>query len=347
MKKYFIFFMSVLVLILASCKSTPKEEVTETPIETVQEEAVVEEVTEPEPVVEDFSAENQQKIANLEAARKEAIDSGAKDLLTEAFDATEAIYNEKNSYFAENVADTAVSAEIDDLITRYKALAAAAQGYAAKLHIDEMGLASYDKSNYDKGETAMANVIDLYNSGADPQSMLDGANEGKEAYAKVLLTGLKKVAATARSEAVTTKKKADSVYAAVAEKEIYKTCADKITKADSNLVTGDPEAAFNGYKDAAASFATLYESVSKKRAEAQAKIDAAKAAVAQAKDYAAEADSIAPLESDADGIEAEDATLLEEDTYEDPESATIDVNSSITGKAAAELEELATQGGAE
>ncbi len=349
MKKYLFLFVSIFALVFISCKSTPKAETAETPAETTQpaEQTAEEKAPEEAPAAADYTAENQQRLDKLLAARQSAIDAGAPDILADQYNEAEAILNNRKDYVQSHLADASVSSEIDDLALRYKALASAAEAYSTKLKIDEMGLAEYDKADYDKGEASYKQVVDLYTNGSDNASILAAADAGKASYAKVLLTGLKKIAANARTEAITAKKNADSVYAGVSEKEIYKSCADKIIKADSNLVTGDPEAAFKGYKDAAASFTTLYESVSKKRAAAQARIDEAKQAVEKAKNYASQADEIAPLAEPVDGIEDENAVLLEEDTYNDPNAAVIDVDETAEGKEAAKLESLAGQEGAE
>ncbi len=343
MKKSVILFISILALIFASCKSTPKAE--ETTEETVQEEvtettpeAVQEEVPAEPSVDKSIASVNQAKLDKLEKARKKAIDAKAAEYLPEPFAEAEKTYNDRKDYVSEHFETESFADEIDALTVRYEAIAEAAEAAAKKKRIEELGLAQYSKADYQKGEKAWDKLVNQYESNASGNDLLSSAKEVNGAYSKVLTAGLKSIAAKARTGAINAKKKADSVYAGVSEKAIYKTCSDKIVKADSALVTGDPEGAYKGYKDAEASFMTLYESVSKKREAAQSKIEEAKKAVQNAENYAAEADEIAPLTEAVDGIEEENATLLEEDVYKKPEDSVIDVDSTEVGKAAAEIE---------
>jgi len=338
-----------LALVLASCKSAPKEEA-QTPAETpaapaaqpVKEEPKPAEVQKPVEEKKDYTAQNQAGLEKIEKARKEAIDAGAPDILKDAFDATEKLYADKKAENQDKLAAADLSETINDIAARYEALAKAAQAYTAKQKIDELDLAQYDKADYDKGEQAAADIVGLYNSNASGKDLNAKAKEGNDAYTKVLITGLKKIAALARTDALAAKKKADSVYAAVSEKTAYAAAAEKITKADSSLVCNDPENAYKGYKSAAEDFNNLFTSVSQKREAAQKAMDEAKQKVADAAAYAAKADTDAPLgDEKVEGIEADDAVLLEKDTFANPEDAAIDVNNTADGKAAAEIESAA------
>ena len=93
---------------------------------------------------------------------------------------------------------------------------------------------------------------------------------------------------------------------------------------------GDASYSMNGYQSACEAydeaydiFSTLYETISEKRAAALAAIEAAKKSVEASAAIAEEADLEAPLTGDVDGIEDEDAVLLEEDNYADPEDAEV------------------------
>ena len=81
------------------------------------------------------------------------------------------------------------------------------------------------------------------------------------------------------------------------------------------------ESALDYYDEAYDIFASLYEDISEKRAAALAAIEAAKKSVEESAAVAQEADLEAPLTGDVDGIEDEDAVLLEEDDYANPEDA--------------------------
>ena len=146
------------------------------------------------------------------------------------------------------------------------------------------------------------------------------------------------MAKTARSDALAAKKNADSVKAGVAKKAEYTDASNTFRKADSDYVTKDLESAYKGYISAKNTFNGLYESIAEKRAAAQAAIERAKQRVAEAESYSTEADAIAPLEGEVAGIEKEDAVLLEEDNFANPDDAVIDVESSDEAKAAAALD---------
>ena len=346
MKKVFILFAMAFLLVFASCKSTPEAEpvleqnITETPQEPEKpaEEAVLETLPEEPKQTADFSAENQNSLEKLEKARKSAADAQAAEILPEQYGAAEKIYSDRKDYVAEHFSTESFSAEMQELAAMYEAIAEASLALGKKQQIEELGLSQYNKNDWAKAETALSKLQKEYESGANSKQLLATAKTVNESYSKVLLAGLNGRAKKARVSAITAKKKADSVYAGVSQKAVYKTYADKIVKADSALVTRNPEEAYKGYKDAEESFTKLYESVSKKREEAQAKIEKARSAVEKSESYAAEADSIAPLQTAVAGIEDENSTLLEQDEYKDPETAVIDVDSTEMGKAAAEIE---------
>ncbi|MDY5683970.1 MAG: hypothetical protein ACI4LR_04420 [Treponema sp.] len=346
MKKVIILFAMAFLLVFASCKSTPEAEpvleqnIVETPQEPEKpaEEAVKEALPEESKPVPDFSAENQQGLEKLEKARKAAADAKAAEILPEQYGAAEKKYSDRKDYVAEHFSTESFSSEMQELTAMYEAIAEASLALGKKQQIEELGLSQYNKNDWTKAETALSKLQKEYEAGANSSQLLATAKTVNESYSKVLLAGLNGRAKKARVSAITAKKKADSVYAGVSQKAVYKSYADKIVKADSALVTRNPEEAYKGYKDAEESFTKLYESVSKKRAEAQAKIEKARAAVEKSESYATEADTIAPLKSAVAGIEDENSTLLEQDEYKDPESAVIDVDSTEMGKAAAEIE---------
>lgn len=258
--------------------------------------------------------------------------------MPEQYGAAEKKYSDRKDYVAEHFSTESFSSEMQELTAMYEAIAEASLALGKKQQIEELGLSQYNKNDWTKAETALSKLQKEYEAGANSSQLLATAKTVNESYSKVLLAGLNGRAKKARVSAITAKKKADSVYAGVSQKAVYKSYADKIVKADSALVTRNPEEAYKGYKDAEESFTKLYESVSKKRAEAQAKIEKARAAVEKSESYATEADTIAPLKSAVAGIEDENSTLLEQDEYKDPESAVIDVDSTEMGKAAAEIE---------
>ena len=94
-------------------------------------------------------------------------------------------------------------------------------------------------------------------------------------------------------------------------------------KGDASYSRNGYEAACDAYDEAYDIFSTLYETISEKRAAALAAIEAAKKSVEASAAIAEEADLESPLTGQVDGIEDEDAVLLEEDDYADPEDAEV------------------------
>ena len=125
------------------------------------------------------------------------------------------------------------------------------------------------------------------------------------------------------------KKKADSVKAGVARKTEYNEAADLMQSGDSLYSMQNAKKAAEKYKEANTKFTYLYQDVSEKRAAAQAAIEEAKKRVAESEKFAEEADVKAPITEQVEGIEDEDAVLLEADEYENPEEAEADLPESI------------------
>jgi len=321
------------VLLAVSCGSTPKEE----PVPEVKD--AVEEVKEEVKESVDYSTANQTLLALTEAARENAIASDAKKYYPDGFDAAESKFTEiKNNISADSTKD--YSQQIKDLTDRYNSLAAASQAQALKEKADTLSLSGEDQSSYDAGKKALEEYAALGTS-ASGKDLLAKAQEALNAYSDVVNKGLKANAARERNAALEAKKNADSVKAGVARKDEYTKASDTFKKGDSQYVTANIEGAFNSYKSAKETFTYLYQDIKDKRAAAQAKIDAAKQRVADSENYAVEADTIAPLEGEVAGIEKEDAVLLEEDQFANPDEAVIDVEDGVTAKTAEKVAETA------
>ena len=93
----------------------------------------------------------------------------------------------------------------------------------------------------------------------------------------------------------------------------------------------NPEAALKNYQSAKGQFEVLFKTVSEKREAAQKAMEAAKNAVLETQDYAATADKEAPLTGEeVQGIESEDAVLLEVETFADPKAAEVELSETIS-----------------
>lgn len=344
MKRILIFSCVVFALIFASCKSTEQD----TSNSLVDSSVSANEETDNS---EDDSAGGM--LAQTEEARKKALDAGAKDAYPDAFAALDAALDALKKLDGVNN-----DAELAELKLRYEALEKAAKARALKKRIDEEGLAQNSPADYEKGEAALkefdslvgdvlSNVKEISESlkndsgsisavknavGAPSKTLAAKAGEAYDSYYAVYLKSYKKFANEERSNALAQKKRADKVLAQVACKEEYKSCAQLITKGDSQYSTSNPEGAYNSYKEATSSFKTLADDVEQKRAEAQKKIDEAKEQVREVENYALNADKYNPLEEKVEGIEDEETVLLDSDEFENPEKQIIEIDENIEGE---------------
>lgn len=317
-----VLLAAVISLSFTSCGSTPKAEAPATDLSDKVNE-VAEQVEE---TVK--TADNTAALEKTEAARQAAIACGADKLAADQFNAADTLYNALKTQ-AESGID--ISIGLEDVAKRYAALAAYAQALEAKKKIDEKELASYDQDSYDAGCTALSDFENL-NSSTNLLGtlMLDKADMAKGKFINVLNKAYKQLAKQARADAFNSKKNADAVKAAVAAKADYSKAAEEFKAGDTNYAMQNAESAYYHYLDSTEKFNKIAESVAAKRAAAQQAIDEAKAKVLASENYAVKADQVNPLEGDnIEGIEAEDAVLLEEDKYEAPETQEADIPEEI------------------
>lgn len=313
MKKVILSLLSIFtVLFFISCGSKPAPE------ETEPEAPVLEDVAEDSEAVDDITS-LQEKIEN---ARQEAIAAGAEEKAPKQLQDVDNLYASLNGSVSEEDAET--------IIARYNLLTDYIKAKDAKDEIDENGFASYAQNNYDKGVESLAFVEETFTSSSELNS--DVFDKAKDAYSNfntVLTIAYKKLAKEERSAAYEAKKTADSVKAGVAQKERYNAAAEDFKTGDSLYSMQSPKKALEKYRSSKNEFNALYEEVSVKRAAAQAAIDEAKRRVAESAEYAEVADEKAPITEPVEGIEEEDAVLLEADDYENPEEAEADISETI------------------
>ena len=332
MKKYlFLLLSTVTILSFISCGSTPtaEPETKKEPPKVEEPAPVVEETApEPEPAAEDFSKSNEELLSKADAARQKAIDAGAEKYFPEVLAADDSFYDSVKGELKDNPSAD-YSSKLNEVITRYEALATACMAKELKQKADELGLSDAD------AEKALSD-FEGSDNGADMQA---NAEKALSAYSALLLKQLAAMAKTERNAALEAKKNADSVKAGVAKKDEYTSASNTFKKADSDFVTKNLEGAYKGYRSAKITFTNLYETIKEKRAAAQAAIERAKQRVAEAENYTIEADSIAPIQGEVAGIEKEDAVLLEADDFANPEDAVIDVEGTEEAKEAAAIDE--------
>lgn len=324
-KSVFSFLNAVLISVFffISCASAPKAE------EQLPEE-VLEDVNAVEDVIEEVTTvDNSSALEQADLARQAAIDAKADKVAPIQFAATDALLKTLQAQ-AETGVD--VSIGLKDVQTRYEALEKYAKAMDAKARVDELGFASYDQASYDKGTQAIADLQNLFSeTNILSSAMLEKANEAYSSFNSVLIGAFKKLAKEERNGAFAAKKDADSVKAAVAEKDSYGKAVEDFKKGDSNYAMQNPEAALKNYQSAKGQFEVLFKTVSEKREAAQKAMEAAKNAVLETQNYAANADKEAPLTGEeVQGIEAEDAVLLEVETFADPKAAEVELSETIS-----------------
>ena len=308
-KSVFSFFNVILISVFffISCASAPKAE------EQLPEE-VLEDVNTVEDVIEEVTTvDNSSALEQADLARQAAIDANADKVAPIQFAATDALLKTLQAQ-AETGVD--VSIGLKDVQTRYEALEKYAKAMDTKARVDELGFASYDQATYDKGNQAIADLQNLFSeTNILSSAMLEKANEAYSSFNSVLIGAFKKLAKEERNGAFAAKKDADSVKAAVAEKDSYGKAVEDFKKGDSNYAMQNPEAALKNYQSAKGQFEVLFKTVSEKREAAQKAMEAAKNAVLETQNYAVNADKEAPLTGEeVQGIESEDAVLLEVET---------------------------------
>lgn len=317
-----------LALTLFSCKSKPEAE--ETPAQAPVIEDTDEELDKHEDETQQSNTEavikvnTEELISRLNDARKVAVEAGAQEFASQQLAQIDALFEElkgKES-FSED--------ETSDLEMRYNTLTNYVKAKSAKQKIDENELALYNQSSYNKGLENLTLVEDAYsNESATSKEILQAANDAYSDFNSVLISAYKSLAMAERKEALNAKKSADEVKAGVSRKEQYAEATQYFKDGDSLYSMQSPEKALNKYESAKNLYSELAADVKEKRSAALAAIEAAKKRVAESEHYAEEADAKTPIAEPIEGIEEENAVLLEADNYENPDDAVIEVDATI------------------
>lgn len=316
-KKLLLAFGIAFAFSLIACKSTPEPEPTPEP---VPETKVEEKKPEPAPkkVEEkiDYSEANSASLQKLEDSRDEAINYGADEDNEEGFAVAEASYENLKAAAADSSKDS--TKDIDDLVLKYEALKNYSIAVADEEEIAENDFITAFQDDYDKADEMLCELswTETFESKSG-QELYDISVEIISILDNILLNGYRAEAKQLRLDALAMKKKADEVKASVSRTADYKAAVEKFQSGDKNYVLKQPQLAIADYEDAEAGFSSLYGEILEARAKASAAIEAAKKRVAESKANAEKADAATPLEDEnADGIEDEDAVLLEEDEFD-------------------------------
>ncbi|MCQ2589710.1 MAG: hypothetical protein MJ179_04725 [Treponema sp.] len=306
MKKFVLCALSAfLILSFVSCGSDPTN---------ADDNPDAPAITTPEDI------DNATILEAVESARKLALESGAEDKAADKLEAIDKLFEDLKTKSEDEKQD--ISKDGKDIADRYLALAGYITAKDAKEKIDGTDMIFIVQSLYDEGCTALAELEEMYN---DPEvtgaQLLSKATSASTALNTALLTIYKKIAKDERDAAMASKKNADSVKAGVSMKAKYNEAVSNFKTGDSLFSMQNAAKAYDNYKIAKEIFDELFEEVSAKREAALRAIEEAKKAVNETESFAEEADIQAPITGPVEGIEEEDAVLLEEETYADPSEA--------------------------
>ncbi|BDC96745.1 MULTISPECIES: hypothetical protein [Treponema] len=315
----------------ASCKSTDVEAA-----DDKNEQPAVEETKEDDS--EDFSEANKALIEKAEAARLRAVEAKAPTYYADFFKATDGSFSGvKDKFAAEPKND--YSAELNEIIVRFDSMQKASLAQALKTKAATMAESDLDASILKVGEEALSNYDSLCASSGSGKELLAQAEIALKAYDSLVNKGFTAMVGRERKAAIAAKKDAESVKCQVAKrtKDSYVKATEVFKKAESAYTYRNNEAAYNGYKSAKESYITMFETVKKDRADAEAALEKAKQAKLEAEKFAAETDETNPLTEKVAGIEDENAVLLEQDSFANPEDSVIDVESGELAETAAKI----------
>lgn len=250
------------------------------------------------------------------------MEAGAAEANPVAWAAAEADYEAQKALMESGASSQDMSAALRDLNYRYQGLTALANAQKKKAFIDENDWAGYNRSAYDDGAKKVSELTDPLKTFETGKSFCDTAAAAEKDFDTVINTAYRTISKEEREKAFEAKKNADSVKAAVSRKADYEQAVKTFKSGDSHYVTGNLQGSIDDYISARTQFETLYAEISEARAQALAAIEAARKRVSESEDVALAADKEAPLgNTPVEGIEAEDAKLLEDDDFAAAESA--------------------------
>lgn len=279
------------------------------------------------PVTATEEITNETVLDSISKSRQIALDAGAETKAADKLETIDELYADikTRAEKGENIVT-----EGKDVADRYLALAAYLSAKDAKEKIDGTQMSYLAQSLYDEGCAALADLEDMYDEGESTGAqLLSKATTASTSLNGVLAVIYKKLAKQERDAALEAKKMADSVKAGVAMKDVYNGAVEEFKEGDKQYTYQRPDISYDKYVSAKNTFKNLYDEVSAKREAAQKAIEEAKKRVEESANYAEAADAEAPITEAMEGIEAEDAVLLEKDNYEDPSQAEAELPENI------------------
>ncbi len=262
-------------------------------------------------------------IDSIENSRRNAEDAGADTSLTDLYNAANDAFERLKQRAASGENSPELKKALENLNSLFKGLEVYAQAKAKKERIDDKGYAYNNQKCYDDGAELLEELEDINRDAAKYIAELEKGNsdKGNDFLQKANKADLnftnvfKSTANNERSAAFKAKKQADSVKASVSRKNDYDNGVASFRDGDSRYVNGDIENSIEDYVTARGIFSKLYKEVSAARQKAQALINSAKERVKQSEAVALKADKTDPLSERIQGLEDENAILLEADDF--------------------------------
>ncbi len=289
MKKLIIIAMCFTLFFVIGCESTPEETVETT--ETTE----VPEVTPTETVDNTLAEENETLMANIKAAREKAVAAGAEKYFGSELMVVDVASTEAHSVYEDGGDEEAFNKSATDILYQYMALEQGSMAAEAQRKIEDMGLSVYDKAGFEAGLESANAALALFNSGADGKALYEEAKKAADAYNAVLFEAFTTLAEEERAAFLEVKGQADEIKAGVAEKDNYNNAVVFFTQGDQNMITDNPETAYNNFSIAKTGMEEVFETVKEKRRLAQEAMDRARRRIEDADEVAEAADTQVPL----------------------------------------------------
>ncbi|MCR5762533.1 MAG: hypothetical protein K6G00_04035 [Treponema sp.] len=286
-----------------------------------------------------YSSDNQinSLIDSIENSRRNAENAGGDSALSDLYNAANDAFERLKQRAAAGENTPELKRALENLNSLFKGLEVYAEAKAKKERIDEKGYAYNNQNAYDEGASLLEELEEMNKNAAafiaelekgtsdNGNEFLKKANKADLDFSNVFKT----TATNERSAAFKAKKQADSVKASVSRKNDYDNGVASFRNGDSKYVTGDIEGSIEDYVSARGIFSKLYKEVSAARKKAQTLIDDAKNRVKHSESVALKADKTDPLTEKIQGIEDENAILLESDDFSAAKATYVEIDEKI------------------
>ncbi|HZK20134.1 MAG TPA: hypothetical protein VFC68_05345 [Treponemataceae bacterium] len=306
MKKYSLslfVILSIFILGIMGCKTTPEELVDEDPAlvessveESIEQESKTELVVDTVKGEPNWVVENKILAEKIIEARVMAVAAGAELYLPDELSVLDVNAREIEVVYEDGGDAKEYNENAQNMLLLYQALEQASLASSRNERIVGFDFVEEDATNYKKGNEAYEKAQALFTNGAAGSEILAAATLAAESFDIVLKTAFNKKAREKRSEVLDVKKQADSVKAGVASKKNYTNAVAIFTHADQKLAEGESEQAYDLFSSSHEQMLSIYKEVKQKREVARESIDRAKQRIEESKAKAVEADSIAPIE---------------------------------------------------